>query len=439
MIKPAKTFLFCAALLPGISFAEENLSQEKSLLQEDSFLQDDGSGFNNSDMFSNTTTNEKSWKDYLVFSLSHQQTHDEEGENPIFRNIARVEYEQAFANNWFARVDVKGTHYQLDDTQAINEGENYNRGKINAAWLQYSRNACVLKAGQQTLIWGQVDGTFAVDDITPFDFTEKLLTDYSAVRLPQVMLVNDCFFSNKKQTQLFYIPKAQLHELNHQKDSYGLMAASDIDDEDLDSEWGARFKFSFGKTDFALMYADLISNAPVMVIVDPLNPSIIIPAITQYEIFGLSVNHTSGSWQFKTDIAYKTDQLLQGTLSETSDMIDAAAGVQYLSRTNHNFNLGVWGQYTIDDDMAPAANDSTPFITLSWNKSYRGDALDLSLLASGRESPKTASATAQASYQVNDYWNLLTALTLVDNDDTAPANPLQSDNNEFSFEIKYQF
>ncbi len=415
---------------------EESLLTGGSLLGGDSLLLDDGLMLNSSDMFGSSDAQEKSWKDYFVFSLAHQETHDDEGENPIFRNTVRVEYEQAFANNWFARLDVKGTHYQLDDRQALQKGENYNRGKVKAAWLQYSQGACAIKAGQQSLIWGQVDGTFAVDDITPFDFTEKLLTDYSAVRLPQVMVVNDCFFANKKQTQLFYIPKAQLHLSSHLDDEYSLMAASGIDDEDLDSEWGARFKFSFGKTDFALMYADLISNGPTYVLPDLVNPPI--PALSEYKLYGFSINHTSGSWQFKSDIGYKTDQLLQGTLSEMSDVVDAAIGVQYLSRSNHNFNLGIWGQYTLDDEQAPTANDSTPFITFNWSKQYLGDSLDLSLLASGRENPKTSSATAQASYKVNDYWNVLGAVTLVDNDDTV-INPLQSNNNEFSFEIKYQF
>ncbi len=425
-------------LLPQKTFADEtNMAQDDLLLQDDSSFS-----------APSVAAKKDSWRDYFVGSLTHDQTRTDEGDTKYLRYAARVEYEQGFANNWYTRVDVKGTSYRSLDQQAMQKGqskakltgESYEKIKLQDAWLQYSKSACVHKAGNQTLIWGQVDGTFAVDDVSPFDFTEQLLTDYSSVRLEQPMWVSECFI-NKTQAQIFYTPEAQLHLMNHNKDAFGLKAATGVDDEDLDSEWGARYKFSVQKTEIALMFASLISNVPAQVLPDPslpLPPGTILPALSEYELYGVSANYTSGQWQFKTDIAFKTDQLVDGTVSETTDTIDAAAGVEFLSKNNHNINAGIWGSHALDDDLVPGQNDSTPFFTLGWSKSYLNDDLDMRLLANGREDPKSLSATAQAIYQYDDFWTFSSALTLADADG-ATANPLQSQDNEVSLQIKYQF
>lgn len=443
-----KNFIPHTLLSLTIVLSHQALAEETNYLESDSLLTDDL--LNDSDFSApEIKVNEANWRDYFVTSLSHDQTRTDEGETSYLRYALRVEYEQAFAKGWFARVDVKGTSYRSLDKQAQQRGqyegkltgEPYEKVKLQQGWVQYSQGQCVHKLGQQTLIWGQVDGTFAIDDITPFDFTEQLLTDYSNVRLAQLMLVSTCFI-NEQQVQAFYIPKAQLHLLSHNNDQYGLKAASNIDEDDLDAEWGARYKFRFGKTELAFMYADLIANSPNQVLTNaPLPPSptpTLFPVLADYQLYGFSANYASGAWQLKYDIAYKTDQIVNGTLAETTDIIDAAAGVEYLSPSNHSFNAGIWGTYALDNDITPDQNDATPLITLRWNKSYLNDDLDLSLLASGQSKPKSVSTTAQANYQYSDYWSFTGALTLADAD-KAVVNPLQSQNNEISLQIKYQF
>ncbi|MFT5603993.1 MAG: hypothetical protein ACI9G5_000946 [Paracoccaceae bacterium] len=42
---------------------------------------------------------------------------------------------------------------------------------------QNSKNSCTTTVGRKTLIWGTVEGTFVTDIVTPFDYTEQLLTD----------------------------------------------------------------------------------------------------------------------------------------------------------------------------------------------------------------------------------------------------------------------
>jgi hypothetical protein len=442
-----KLSIFAIALMSVSTFTaaqEINSSHsEDDLLQSDEFLLTDDSGF----IAPEIEENEQSWKDYFVTSISHDQTRTDEGDTSYFRYALRVEYEQAFAEGWYTRVDVKATSYRSLDQQArqrsgTSNGDAYQKTKLQQAWIQYSRGQCVHKIGQQTLFWGKVDGTFAIDDITPFDFTEQLLTDYSNIRLSQPMLVSNCFI-NKQELQAFYIPKASLHLNSHNNDQYRLKAAANIDEDDLDAEWGARYKFSIAKTEIAFMFADLIANAPNQVLTVTSNntvPPTLFPTLAEYKLYGISSNYSSGAWQLKSDIAYKTDQIVDGTQSEKTDVIDAAVGVEYLSTSNHSFNAGIWGTYALDSDIVADQNDSAPLLTLRWNKSYLNDDLDMSMLASGRSEPRSVSTTAQASYQYDDFWRFSSALTLVDADkDAANTNPLQSQNNEISLQIKYQF
>jgi len=394
---------------------------------------------------------EQSWRDNFVTTLAHEQTRNDVGDTKFLRYSVRLEYEQGFAKNWFARVDAKGTSYRSLDQQAVQrgqfkglpagEGESYERVLLKEGWLQYSKGSCVHKVGQQSLVWGEVDGTFTVDDITPFNFTEVLLTDYSNIRLPQAMAISECFFDKKQQIQGFYNPQAKLHLQSHNDDEYGLEALTGVDDKDLDDEFGARYKFSLGKTELALMYASLISNSPAQVLPAtpvPGGPNTI-PVIFEYDMYGVSLNYTSGAWQIKYDLAYKTDQVVDGTAGEVSDSVESALGFEYLTSNNHNFSFGLSGAYQLDNDFTPDQNDSTPFVTFSWSKSYLNDDLDLSLLANGNETPQSTTATTQASYQLNDYWNISGALTFADTDETDPRNQLRTKENEANLSIKFQF
>ncbi len=384
---------------------------------------------------------ESSWRDYFVTSLSHDQTRNDKGDSSYHRYAVRVEYEQALAPSWFSRVDLKATSFRSPDKQAKQRNETYEKLKLQQAWLQYSKNTCAHKVGQQTLIWGQVDGTFAVDDITPFDFTEQLLTDYSNVRLAQLMWVSECYI-DKSQVQVFYNPRAELHLDRHISDSYGLNATNNINEDDLDDEWGGRFKTIFGKLELAWMFAQLISNQPSQVLRSngPMALPSLVSSLSEYDLYGISANYSSGAWQFKTDFALKTNQLVNGTFSETSDVIDAAAGLEYLSPTNHNISLGIWGTYALDDDFTENQNKSTPLVTLRWSKSYLNDDLDLSLLSNSRESPRSLTSTAQATYQYDDNWQFTGAFSVNDLSEGAVAlNPLSSAENEASIQIKYQF
>ena len=88
----------------------------------------------------------------------------------------------------------------------------------------------------------------------------------------------------------------------------------------MGDEFGARFKFSVSKLEVALMAAELISNSPTQMLAPPGTPlppgaPTVLPMLSEYSLLGSSFNFTSGAWQFKTDLAYKTDQLVEGTIN----------------------------------------------------------------------------------------------------------------------------
>src|SRR5690606_3374059 len=111
-----KTLGIIASLaLPGLVQAEST-----DLLIDDSDLLGGAGTFTTPD-FSETT--EASWRDYFVTSLSDAQTRNDKGETKYLRYALRIEYEQAFAQHWYARLDVKGRSFRSLDEQAVQRGQ----------------------------------------------------------------------------------------------------------------------------------------------------------------------------------------------------------------------------------------------------------------------------------------------------------------------------
>ncbi|MCG8614430.1 MAG: hypothetical protein MI864_28290 [Pseudomonadales bacterium] len=305
------------------------------------------------------------------------------GNVAALRTRAGLEYEDAFYPGWFFRLDIRYTYYWRTDREAERNREDYGELQTNDLWVQYSQNDCNLKVGRQTLIWGEVEGTFAVDIVSPFDYTELLLTDFNEVRLAQDMLVGACFFG-QVQTQIFFTPEALTDVYRHRGKTY---------DEKVGSEWGGRLKWLWTGGDITFSYARLYSNQPILVL--PSYES----SLSRFHFLGLSSSIAIRRLLFKLDIGYKTDQKIPFTARE-ADTLDIAAGVEYTTATNHNFNIGVWTNEYIDDDA-----DLTPehYVTFGWNKLYLNDDLTMSALVNWSKEPKAYGGTLLSQYKWDDY------------------------------------
>lgn len=359
-------------------------------------LADDDFSFDTSEVIEE----EHSWLDDTRFTLEQALSQGRNLEQ--LRSTFRFEYEASPWEGAFVKLDNKLTYFWHKDRQARQQQTDYGHNKLQEAWLQLSEQACFAKLGRQTLFWGSVEGTFAVDVVSPFDYTEPLLTDFTSIRLAQDMLTFDCF-SDQQQWQVFFQPRARLDSFQHRQDG----ALKQLED-DLNEEFGLRFIQSWEGLDLHLMYARLYGNTPI--------PSLVSVEVPRFDFIGVTLVKAIRRLLIEVDIGFKQNQL-EAFSGEEKDQLEAALGFEYTTANNHQFNGGVW----LFDTQAQSPQEqfkSTQTWTAGWNKTYLNDDLTLSLLGSYIETPQTSSVTLQSQYKWDDFWTLTTALGYADTQQT---------------------
>lgn len=344
----------------------------------------------------------------------------------------RFEYENAFSEGWFMRLDTRYRYFWRQDELARQRGERYGRTKWQRAWVQYSRGSCAYKAGRQTLIWSDVEGTFVNDVITPFDYTEQLLTDYGNVRLAQDMVVTDCFVGNHK-LQWFITPQAETSVYQHERLIVTLQPGTPPIDMgvDADEEWGFRYQWRGEGYDVSLMYARLYPNDPQLV----LREGRPVARITPFDMLGVGASLAIGRVLLKAEAAWKNDQTIALTDDE-SNRVDVALGIEYTTTGNHFFNAGL--QVTHFDSAQVDPRD-VQLMTVGWRKSWLNDVVTMSLLGNCASSPRFASVTVLAEYQWTDYWNVSLALGLADVDEQTLFTSVLPYEKSATLGVKYEF
>jgi len=382
--------LCCSSAIAGSD--ENNLNEDRSEKNNDglNFLSDDEFVF---DADENFNSQRSGWLDLFKLSLQHDHT---ESDTVFARSALRVQYERVVGSDFYVFLDNKINHFRSNDNQSRRAGGNFVENELQQAWIQYTNKKCALKAGLQNLIWGEIEGVYATDVVTPIDNTEQLLTDFSNVRLAQNMLLVDCF-GDEVQYQLFYISNAKADRFFHR---------NDIDSGDAGAEWGARFSFNLQKgTQIKLMAARLYSNTPQLITVD--QGQGIQLDISEYELYGVGASFVAGRTLLELDLAYKKDQLLFFS-ADKSDLVDIAVGFEYSTASGQQFNGSVWHREYIESNLT--ATNRTNW-AINWSRSFLNDNLSMSALLNGTLQTETLSTTVLAQYSTNDHWQYSLAFT----------------------------
>ncbi len=377
------------------------------------------------------------WLNPLSTQLSYTQDIDDEAHSHLKRSSVKFNYDKYLNQGLYVSFNWKLTHFLKGDQQAFNQNmmpKAATHTKWQQAWLQYSQGKCVGKLGKQSLVWGQVDGTFAVDVINPFDLTEPLLTDFSDVKRGQNIVRLDCY-DNKSSWQLFYSPKASFNRLDFNTEFESLVSQK--------AEVGVRYSMASPYGDFAVMAARLQANQPV--------PTLTGLRAAEYELLAISGAIPADGFLIKADIAYKTKQAYQSVqtvsinpmLFESTDddnVLEVAGGLEYSTQNNHQYSLGLWSSF---HQRSSSQKKSDPVASASWNKAYLNDDLMLSALANYNPHQKFKSVTVLAQYKLDDYWQLEGALSSATQDMTlSPTNTnvdTRATTNTLNMNVKVQF
>ncbi len=407
--------LTCLVILIGLTCqthgsAVNEPSNQQEWLADDEWLESDELEFDIP-----LINKEIPWWQGIKTTLQHDVTKASSIDN-INRSKLQVLYESSITHGFYLLAQGSYRYFNHQDSLAKNRGETYGKSKLQKFWLQYSTQQCAYTLGRQTLVWGEVDGTFVVDVLTPFDLTEQLFTDYGDLRKADEMLVMDCFYGHQ-QGQLFYTPKASIHTFSHQQLHV-----------DTGQEWGGRFKYSLANLDLSIMMAHLYGNTPFL-------NSINFQLKTQsYRLAALGISKAQGRLLMKMDLAHKTNQRDPVNL-QRSDTVSMAMGFEYTAADNQNFNMGIWQQGATGDVNAL---DVPLQLTLGWSRRLLHDDLSLSLMANVSQQPKFENITWLATYKLNDIVSLSSALSLAHISEKNAASSLPLASEALSFSVKVE-
>jgi len=447
--------VYVAILLSNFSLhvsAEESLLDDDELFTdayENSAYEDDVSGIDysvsegweladSSPQDSSSGAHTASWFKKIRIGFSGDLSQGQKLE--IGRLNFNLKYEDAIWPNAYIKLDTKFTYFHQKDDLAETAGADYGHAKVNDAWFQYSYERCVAKVGYQSLFWGVVEGSYALDIINPLDTTEPLLTDYSELSQSQGLMLVNCYFSDS-DFELFYLSDAKIDKYSHKSRTLFDQLESSLND-----EWGVRYSYHLEGVDFTLMYAHLYENTPHLK-VDLLDPSFLELQSFRYDLIGLSFSWAIERLLIEADLAYKQDQyknqiLVVGQPVDPDDLFEIALGFEYLTSSNHQFSAGVWFFDAREEsfDLRPKHSQLWSF---SWRKQYLNDSLSLSLLGGWVKRPERFSLTALADYELDDYWMISSSISHVNatqsNHDTQQSLPLTASEFSTQLSVKWQY
>ena len=366
--------------------------------------------------------NPSPWWQELKATLQQDITRAQ-GSDGVERSKIQLDYQGSLYSGLYFKMQTHYRYFSHRDVQAIDKGKTYGRSKVQQIWLQYSHDQCAYTLGRQTLAWGEVDGTFAVDVLTPFDFTEQLFTNYNDLRVAQDMLLVDCYLT-LKQIQFFYIPKPKTNVMSHSATNISVSESGW-------EEFGVRLKLTYPGIDVSFMLAQLYWNMPGYI--PSVNRDDFQFESQKFDFAGLSASFAKGRLLYKGDLAYKSNQVDVST-AEKNSTVELALGLEYTTLDNQKINSGFWQVESLGSD----GNDRSGIFTLGWSRQYFHDDLSMSLLGNIYQQPEYQNITLLGAYKLSDVYTFSCALSTanIEEEDKALVTGLADKAVSFSLKVE---
>ena len=268
----------------------------------------------------------------LTYALYNDAPHD---------NIASVksslflDYEHKFESGWRVKVNAKAYYDAIYD---IRGSEKFSRQELDAlrsevelfdAYVEGSiTDNFDMKLGRQVVVWGRSDTLRVTDILNPLDNRRPGMVDIEDLRLPVAMAKFDYFIGDWRVT-----PIAILEQRFSKNPPFGsvfnpLPVVAPNDESYDDVTYALSVGAEFSGWDINFYAAQVHNDAGKLELPITPQPSAIITH-DKIEMYGTALNVLSGSWLFKTEIAY-FDGLKYFTTDEKEfSRTDVLLGVEY--------------------------------------------------------------------------------------------------------------
>lgn len=371
---------------------------------------------------------------------------------------ANIRYQYAFAPGWLLQASAQARLFLYDDYEFEANNQSFETEyRLNEFFFQRSFGSHSVKLGNQTVVWGEVDGNSVLDVINITEFRDFSIIDIEDARLNQPMLVWDYFgdlFGERSQVSTFVTLYPEYNPPIVRGSPFYFEPPNALVDykrgKSLDFEGGIKWSRSFSGSDVSLMAARLIENqlrysAPPNPTDDALSTN------NTYTLFGVSANRAFGKLLLNLDLAYSAGIVVSSfnipglagsnTTDLRHDQLGVSFGLEYAIDNEQNIALSVQGQKMVDDNESSqfALNDDVSGVWLMrYSNSLMNSDLALAISMQGDIDAEYTILQASADRTLNDHWAAGINLIVLEGVETTPIALFEGDI-RVGFSITYTF
>ena len=246
-----------------------------------------------------------------------------------------LDYEHKFENGWKFKTNAKAYYdaiYDLKGTEKFSSQELKelkSEVELFDAYLEGSiTDTLDFKIGRQVIVWGRSDTIRVTDVLNPLDNRRPGMVDIEDLRLPVAMAKFDYFIGDWRVT-----PIAILEQRFSKNPPFGsvfnpipFVAPNDETYTDVTYALSVGAEFSGWDVNF---YAAKVRNDAGQLKLPTISQPQPIITHDKIEMYGTALNILSGSWLFKTELAYFDGLKYTITGNKKFSRTDVLLGVEY--------------------------------------------------------------------------------------------------------------
>lgn len=275
----------------------------------------------------------------LTGKLTEQVAYSYNGDIPhdkftSLKSSLFLDYEHKFENGWRLKSNAKAYYDAIYDIR----NDKYSRDELNEqrsevelfdAYVEGSLATYLdVKVGRQVVVWGRSDTIRITDVLNPLDNRRPGMVDIEDLRLPITMAKFDLFLGDWRVTPIAVLeqrfskmpafgsafnpqPNSHINEESYSDITYALSVGGEFSGWDVNF-YAARLRDDAGYVKFPAQP----TSRPTF-------------AHDKVNMFGTALNALSGSWLFKTELAYFDGLQYTSTQDKSFSRTDALIGVEY--------------------------------------------------------------------------------------------------------------
>ena len=246
-----------------------------------------------------------------------------------FKSSLFLDYEHKFENGFRVKTNAKA-YYDL--IYSINGTEKYSSDELDELESEielfdaYIEGSIIdnldIKVGRQVVIWGRSDTIRVTDILNPLDNRRPAMVDIEDLRLPVTMAKLDYFIGDWRVT-----PMAILEQRFSKNPPYGsafspapVVLPKDRDYDDV--TYALSIGGEFSGWDINFYGAEIYNDVGVV------NPTLYIQH-DKIKMYGMALNIITGSWLFKSEMAYFDGLKYGSTPDKSFNRADFLVGFEY--------------------------------------------------------------------------------------------------------------